>query len=760
MDSTSAQIVSYSTDNPGIISISGTVINVKGVGNFQILVTIAKTANYDAVTYTYPSGLVYKNPPAPGVTYTSYIAGQATPVITFPQTIVKSAIFGSLYTFTDATISNYDSSQKITYSIISISPPNTIVAYFLDPTKPSVTINYTGNFVATFQIQASCGASFPKLYYTGATQFLPASTASTPYITVANEIPNIVFNTNNFNTSYTYSTLPQPTSPPSLPTSSTIASITNNNVQILTYSAVEVDSDTPSPFATISSDGTSLTTTSVGSFRICAQTASKGSDYGAWHEFSNIITINPATPTLPSTLAIPSSCVYSSITPQTYTIPYPTYPATSNTDSNLVFSYSILTPNNTTIATVLGNTITSTVAITSTGVGQFQISVTIAATTNYKQATYIYPSPSTYYTFIATPIITFIQKRFSSGVFGSPYTFTGANIKNNYSSQTITYSIIPISSPNNNIPAASFSDPTNPASITINSVGTFQIQASCSPNGYYTGANQLFPASPSYITVTIEVPNIVFNTANFNTSYLYSYSNTLIPTPYTFTSLKSIASITPNPGNQILTYSAVEVDNDDILSTVATIYSDGTSLTTTSVGSFRILVETASIDYDYGARNIHSGIITINPAMPTITSTLVISPPLPFIYDVSYNIPYPTTSNKDATSAQIVSYSTDNPDIISISGMGTGISVTGVGNFQILVTIGATTNYDAVTYTYPSGLVYTPGVTYTSYKAGPATPDITFNVDQSATYDTSYNLVPAQFVTGDPLTQTITYSIQ
>jgi hypothetical protein len=204
------------------------------------------------------------------------------------------------------------------------------------------------------------------------------------------------------------------------------------------------------------------------------------------------------------------------------------------------------------------------------------------------------------------------------------------------------------------------------------------------------------------------------------------------------------------------------------LSTVATISSIGTgasqiiSLTTTSVGSFRILVETASIGLDYGAINSHSGIITVNPATPTITSTLVIPPPPPFIYDVSYNIPYPTTSNTDSTSAQIVSYSTDNPDIISISG--TVISVTGVGNFQILVTIALTTNYSAVTYTYPSGSVYpnppAPGVTYTSYYAGPATPDITFNVNQSATYDTSYNLVPAQFVTGDPLTQTITYSIQ
>jgi hypothetical protein len=204
----------------------------------------------------------------------------------------------------------------------------------------------------------------------------------------------------------------------------------------------------------------------------------------------------------------------------------------------------------------------------------------------------------------------------------------------------------------------------------------------------------------------------------------------------------------------------VEVDSDTV-SDVASISSNNTSLIVNKVGSFRIYAQVANtINHDYSSGENYSGIITVTQATPTITSRLDISPPLPFIYDVSYNIPYPTTSNKDATSAQIVSYSTDNPDIISISG--TVISVTGVGNFQILVTIALTANYDAVTYTYPSGLVYlpAPGVTYASYKAGQATPDITFNVDQSATYDTSYNLVPVQFVTGEPLTQTVTYSIQ
>jgi hypothetical protein len=744
-DATSAQIVSYSTDNPDIISISGTSIKIIGVGNFNIKVSINGTTNYIS-------------PPLPFIY--SYTSIKATPVITFPQTIVKSAIFGSPYTFTAAKIKNNDSSQTITYSIISISPPNTVVAYLLDPTKPSVTINYTGNSVGTFQIQASCGASFPNLYYTGATQLLPASTASTPYITVANEVPKIVFNTANFNTSYlyAYSNTLIPT-PYTFPASSPIASITNNNVQILTYSAVEVDSDTLSPVATIISIGTGasqilyLTTTSVGSFRICAQAASKGSDYGAWHEFSNTITINKATPTFPSTLTIPSSWVYSSITLQKYTIPNP---LTSNTDPNPGFSYSILTPTNTIIATVLGNTITSK------SVGQFQISVTIGATTNYKSATQIYPSSSSYYTFIATPIIIFPKKFVSSWKYGNnPYTFTAAKISNNDPSQIITYSIIPISSPNN-IPAASFSDPTNPASITINSVGTFQIQASCAANGNYTASNSINPCLSNTISVGGEIPIITFSSSLIgSTNITYAYNlNYIIASP-----ISPIATVVNNTvqTQSYFTYSVVEVDSDTV-SDVASISSNNTSLNVNKVGSFRIYAQVAhTTNHDYSSNDNYSGIITINRATPTITSALVISPPLPFIYDVSYNIPYPTTSNKDATSAQIVSYSTDNPDIISISGTVISVTgVTGVGNFQILVTIAKTANYDAVTYTYPSGLVYQPasGVTYASYKAGQATPDITFNVDQSATYDTSYNLVPVQFVTGEPLTQTVTYSIQ
>jgi hypothetical protein len=643
-DATSAQIVSYSTDYPDIISISGTSIRIIGVGNFNIKVTIAATPNYiSPPSFIYPLTSPYY--------YTSI---KATPVITFTQTTVKSAKFGSPYSFTAATIKNNDSSQTITYSIISIYPPNTTVASFSDPKNPaSITILSGGQF----QIQASCTAS-SNGYYNGATQLLPAPTASPSYITVAKEVPNIVFNTNNFNTSYTYSKLPQLTSPPPLPTSSTIASITPNpGGQILKYYAVEaVNSYTLSTVATISSDGKSLTTKSVGSFNILVKTEAVGLglDYGANHKFSNTITINKATPIIQSFSALspPPSWVYSSITPQKYTIPYP---LTSNTDStsDKIVSYSILTPTNTTIATVSGNTITST------GVGKFQISVTIAATPNYiSPPPFIYPSPSTYYTFIATPIITFNQTTVKSATFGSPYTsFTGASISNNDPSQTITYSIISIYPPNTTV--ASFSDPTNPASITILSGGQFQIQASCIPTNYYMGATQLLPAptaSPSYITVANEIPNIVFNTNNFNTSYTYSTLPQLTSPPPLPTS-STIASITPNPGGQILKYYAVEVDSDK-LSPVATIISNGTYLTTNSVGSFRICAQTAAIGLGlkYGTNHKFSNTITITKATPIIQSFSALSPPPSWVYDVSYNIPYPTTSNTDSTSAQIVSY--------------------------------------------------------------------------------------------------------
>jgi hypothetical protein len=715
-DTTPAPEISYSTDNYDIISITGTTITVIKLGKFNIKLTVGATKNYTSKTFTYPSPTSYYN------------SIQATPVIKFPQNNVKSAEYGFPYTFIPATIENNDPSQTITYSIIS-NPPNTNVASFLDPSKPSATINSQG----TFQIKASCNAS---TNYTEASDILPDSQT---YITVTREHPKIVFNSpfNADNKTYTYS---KTVSYPISSSSSPIASITPNpGGQILTYYASMIDSDAQSDIATVSSDGTTLTTISVGSFRICAQTSSIGSNYGDGHEFSKIITINPATPTIQSFSALspPPSWVYNSITPRSYSIEYP---VTSNTDINTqnIISYSIKTPSDRANALISGTTIAST------DVGKFQIGVNIAATKNYAAISYIYPSPTTYYTFIATPVIKFPQNNVKSAEYGFPYTFIPATIENNDSSQTITYSIISISPPNTTV--ASFLDPSKP-SATINSTGTFQIKASCnaSTNGYYTEASDILPDSQTYITVAREHPKIVFNSPFNADNKTYTYSKTAQPISTT------IASITPNPGNQILTYYAAMIDSD-APSDIATVSSDGTSLTTISVGSvgsgsFRICAQTSSIGSNYGEGHEFSKIITINKATPTIPSNFLIPAPA-WVYDVTYTIPYPITSNTDTAPAPKISYSTDNSDIILIAG--TQIKVIGVGKFNIKVTIGATTNYISPQRPFIYSYTSTQAETVIRF------PD-SFHL--TATYNIPYTFVPVEFLEGESSKQTVTYSI-
>jgi hypothetical protein len=59
-------------------------------------------------------------------------------------------------------------------------------------------------------------------------------------------------------------------------------------------------------------------------------------------------------------------------------------------------------------------------------------------------------------------------------------------------------------------------------------------------------------------------------------------------------------------------------------------------------------------------------------------------------------------------------------------------------------------------------LVYNSGNTYTKYTSSPETTVIEFPSDfnVTATYDTQYIFTPAQFVEGNTLMQTITYSIK
>ena len=445
----------YSTSDATIATISGNTITITGVGQFQILVNISETTNFSAVTYTYPSGLVYTNPPPSGVTYTQYQTVWATPVITFPlpPTFVKSATFGSTYIFVPATLTNNDPSQTLTYSIVnsnpvvaSTTPVATLVPNPQSPTSnPSVVINSTG----TFQIQASCGPSTNGYY--SAAPLNPLLPILSPIITISLEMPIIVFNTANFLSQYTC----QPSSPYSF--SGPIASITNNTVQVLTYSIVATDGVTPSTIATILSNGT-LNTTSVGYFQILATaTATANGDYGVNTLASETIQIVSATPTITTFPTIPSPLIYGN----TYTIPYTTSPPYTITTSNLdipgpSITYSSTNPavanisgsvtcsSNTAISSITGTTITIA------GVGNFQITVTIGATTNYNAMTYTYPSPTTYYTAIqATPTISPFSSNFGSGwAVGGTYGLLGSvNVTTNAGSgytdpNPVTYSFV------------------------------------------------------------------------------------------------------------------------------------------------------------------------------------------------------------------------------------------------------------------------------------------------------------------------------
>jgi len=428
--------ISYSTSDATIATISGNTIKIvgvgqSGVGNFQILVTIGATTNFSAVTYTYPSST------------TNYQTKQATPIITF-NNFTTSSRYGSVYVFVSPTLSNYDPlSQSLTYSVY---PASSQVATIKGSTSsPSFVINSVG----TFQIQASCGPSTNGYY--SAAPLNPLLPILSPTITIANEIPIIAFNTANFNSQYTL----HPTSPHSFSASAPIASITNNKVQVLTYSIVATDGVTPSSIAKISSDGTSLTTNSVGKFQILATaTATSDGDYGGNSQASETITIISATPTITAFPTIPSPLIYGN----TYQIPYSTSPpytiTTTNTDtSGPSITYS---STNSAVATISGSvtcspntaifSITGT-TITIVGVGDFQITVTIGSTTNYNAATYTYPSPTSWYAAIqATPTITLPSNLDNGWVIGGHYNLTSSVTTNAGSGYTdsndVTYSFV------------------------------------------------------------------------------------------------------------------------------------------------------------------------------------------------------------------------------------------------------------------------------------------------------------------------------
>jgi hypothetical protein len=653
------------------------------------------------------------------------VVAQEVPIITFSQNLNTTCVYdvGFILPIPIATVNN--NIQNIFYSLVSAAD---------NETKSTVaTINPEGtqlliNSVGTFKIKAS-------VKETTSLDFSQASVLSST-ITITKAASSIIFS-NNFVKQVTY--------------------LKNYTYQIVGVT-ITSSNDIPAPILSYSSNDTSVATIlgntvtiiKTGSFNINVSCTPTNNFNGVTSIKSPSIIINKATPvfTIPPDFA--KNWTFTSSMPYSLT-----GIKSSNTDTNSSIQYTIFSQKNTigvssnNIAILEPPTQPNQIKINNTG--SFMLQVQSPETQNF----IAWGLDPPIYIIIPqiTPVITFPEKLPISWKYGEGlYTFTAASIINNDPSQVVTYSITTISCPNP--PIGSFVDNTIP-SITINSIGTFKVNATCSAslNGNYTAPSQLCISRT--ISIGAEKPEIKFSSSLVN-SIQYAY-NLNYPLVY------PIATVNNSVQTQSLfSYSAVNMDSDNP-STVAFVYSNNayltSSLTINSVGSFRIYTQVSnSTNNDFSANEAYSSIITITPATPTITSSLAI--PTAWVYGSTYNIPYPTTSNTDTTPAPVISYSTDNPSIISISG--TIIKINGVGQFQIYVNIGDTKNYNGVTYTYPSGLVYNSGNTYTKYTSSPETTVIEFPSDfnVTATYDTQYIFTPAQFVEGNTLMQTITYSIK
>ena len=689
---TNGPLITYSTNDANIATISGNTINITGVDNFQILVTIHSTTNFSTVTYTYPSGLVYNS----DTTYTSYNAEPATPIIKFPKKFITSSRYGSTYIFVPAEISNSDpSSQTLTYSIINSKPvvasttPVATLKYKSGVINPSVVINSVG----TFQIQASCLAS-ENGYYLG-------NNTPSLIITISKEIPNIVFNTSSFKSSYTC----QPTKPYSLTTP--IASITNNKAQLLTYSIVETDGDTPSNIASISSDGTSLTTNSVGSFQIFATpifatpTAVANGDYGKQGKASETIKIESATPTVITFPTLPSTFTYGN----TYPIPYtttPPYPiVTSNTDtapgplityssSNATISGSVTCLPNTAIYSINGTTITPV------GVGSFQIIVTIGATANYNQATYSFPS--TYTSIPATPTISPFPSNYGStwGINGT-YNLTSTVTTNAGSGYTVPNAVIySIINPSvSNIATIS----TSGTQILIKDVGTFQIQASLAETPNFKAA-----VSVQSNTITIVTVNVSILSNNFS-NFVYGGG------PYTLSVTTNNTDTNPAP---TITYSISPQSSSTGNGTIS-----GNSLTITAAGGACIYVTITATENFYATTIPVSVNIAQAPQTIVLNSSLniyttigsqfgcsnIVSPSLSNNPSPSYSYTITTVSSNSYSAATPIypNYPTTavNYAVVTIDS-NYNITCISPGAFVINITAASTANFSQTTVSTPT----------------------------------------------------------
>ena len=657
------------------------------------------------------------------------VIAREVPSITFSQNLNLTCVYNVEFVLPIPLATVNNNIQNISYSLVSTED---------DESKTTVaTINQEGtqlliNSVGTFKIKAS-------VIETTNLDFSHASALS-KIITITKATPSITFNSTTFQTTVPY--------------------LKNYKYQIVGVSTTNTDTPAPTLSYSINDNykdiasisGDMVTIISAGSFYINVSCTPTTNFNGVSGIKSVPITINKAKPifTIPPDFA--NNWTFTSSTPYSLT-----GITSSNTDSNSSIQYTILNQKNTVgkssinVAQLITPTppLTQVTQIKINNAGSFILQIQSPETKNF----IAWGVDPPLYIIIPqlTPTITFLTKVPNSWVYGSnPYTFTPATITNSDPSQIVTYSIITIDCPNP--PIGFFTKNNTIASITINSVGTFQVNATCLPstNGNYTAPS--IQCISNLISVGKEKPKITFSSSLVN-SITYAY-NLNYPLPY------PIAYVNNNVQTQSLfSYSTVNMGNDDP-STVASVSSNNVSqkasLTINSVDSFRIYAQVGnSTNHDFNANEAYYS-INITPATPTITSPLVI--PLLWIYGGIYIIPYPTTSNTDTTPGPVISYSTDSPDIISISG--TSINIIGVGQFQIYVNIASTNNYYAATYTYPSGLLYIPGNKYTNYTASPATTVVEFSVKQIATYDTPYILTPAVIKVPNPSSQTITYSIQ
>ena len=423
------------------------------------------------------------------------------------------------------------------------------------------------------------------------------------------------------------------------------------------------------------------------------------------------------------------------------------------------------------VATITSGANTPNPTIVLDSSGNFYIVATVSPSLNLNYAgTTLTSLQITVYT--DTPNIEFSSLVTSQ----SPYTYTyedsyeftegAATVTNNtgqLTGQTLIYQIVTADSTTSSLTPSTVAtiDPTgwflNTVSCGTTGTSTFRICATADALGDY-GYNVALSdvltierANP----IINQYPQIILPQGVTASTLVYGQPYTITPDP------SQISTITSNTDGPVITYSTSD-------STIATI--SGITVTLVKVGHFNIMTTVNSTtNYNQIFRSPSTQIYDTIQAIPTISNfpttalsaqTWVYGQPYPGI------IPPPSSISTTNTDGPLITYSTSDSTIATISGNTiniTGVGQSGVGNFQIWVNISETTNFSAVIYTYPSGLVYTnpaaTGVTYTQYQAGPATPDISFdNFITTATFGSTYNFVPPSLTNSDS-TQSLTYSV-